>query len=74
MVAAGMTTQQVLVAATSTAAAHLERPDLGAVAPGKRADLILLAGDPMASIRNLRSLRMTIQNGNIVFDSGAGGG
>jgi len=63
-----------LMAATSTAAAHLERPDIGAVAPGKRADLILLAGDPIDSISNLRSLRLTIQNGGIVFDSGSGGG
>jgi len=74
MAAAGMTTRQVLAAATSTAAAHLERPDIGAVAPGKRADLILLAGDPIDSISNLRSLRLTIQNGGIVFDSGSGGG
>ncbi len=71
MAAAGMTTQQVLAAATSTAAAHLERPDIGAVAPGKRADLILLAGDPIESISNLRRLSLTIQTGEIVFDNRA---
>ena len=69
MAAAGMTPQQVLTAATSSAAQHLERPDLGGVAEGKRADLILLTGNPLESISNLRSLAMTIQNGQIVVDN-----
>ncbi|QBM75152.1 amidohydrolase [Sphingomonas sp. AAP5] len=66
--AAGLTPQQVLVAATSNAAGHLDRADIGTVAPGKRADLILVADDPLASIGNLRKLTHTILNGEVVVD------
>jgi len=38
------------------------------VAPGGRADLIVLAADPTRDIGNLRALRMTILNGEIVVD------
>jgi imidazolonepropionase-like amidohydrolase len=69
MAASGMTTEQVLAAATSSAAWHLERPDLGVVEPGRRADLILLAGNPIEDIGNLRRLSMTIQGGDIVVNN-----
>ena len=69
MAAAGLTTQQVLVAATSSAARHLQRADLGVVAPGKRADLILVSGNPIENISALRTLAMTIQNGEVVVDN-----
>ena len=68
MAAAGMSTHEVLVSATSRAASHLERPDIGAIAPGKRADLVLLTGNPIEAISNLRTLAMTIQNGQVVVD------
>ena len=66
MVAAGMTPTQSLVAGTSAAARQCARPDIGEVAPGKRADLILLGADPTADIRNIRELSMTIVDGKIV--------
>ncbi len=68
MEASGMAPRQVLAAATSVAARHIGRTDLGAVAPGKRADLILLRADPLASISNLRTLVLTVQNGEVVVD------
>jgi imidazolonepropionase-like amidohydrolase len=68
MVAAGMTPAQSLVAGTSAAARQCDRADLGTVAPGKRADLILLTADPTQDISNLRKLSMTILNGEIVVD------
>jgi imidazolonepropionase-like amidohydrolase len=68
MVAAGMTPVQSLVAGTSGAARQCVRPDLGTVAPGKRADLIVLTADPTQDISNLRHLSMTILNGEIVVD------
>ena len=71
MAAAGMTSEQILVAATSSAAQHLERPNLGSVAPGMRADLILLTDNPLERIGNLRTLAVTIQNGEIVVDNRA---
>ncbi|MER7988017.1 amidohydrolase family protein [Streptomyces noursei] len=68
MVAAGMTPLQSLVAGTSGAARQCVRPDLGVVAPGKRADLLVLTADPTEDISNLRELSMTILNGEIVVD------
>ncbi|WP_375488630.1 amidohydrolase family protein [uncultured Mycobacterium sp.] len=68
MVAAGMTPVQTLVAGTNGAARQCVRPDRGAVAPGKRADLIVLTADPTQDISNLRELSMTILNGEIVVD------
>lgn len=69
MVAAGLSPLQVLVAATSNAANHLGRSDVGVIAPGKRADVILISDDPCSSISNLRKLEMTILNGEIVVDN-----
>jgi imidazolonepropionase-like amidohydrolase len=68
MVEAGMTPIQTLIAATSEAARHCVRPDLGTVAPGKRADLIVLTADPTENISNIRELSMTVLNGKIVVD------
>ncbi len=57
MVAAGLTPAQALQAATSNAAAALRiSSDFGALAKGKRADLILLDADPLADIRNTRKI------------------
>lgn len=72
MVAAGMTPLQSLVAGTSAAARQCVRPDLGAVAPGKRADLVVLTADPTRDIGNLRNLAMTILDGEIVVDNRQG--
>lgn len=69
---AGIGASHVLRMATKDAAEHLGVDDLGVVAPGKLADLILLDGDPTASIGALRNLSMVIQNGNIVLDNGQG--
>ncbi|MFZ3555200.1 amidohydrolase family protein [Streptomyces sp. BH055] len=68
MVAAGMTPIQVLAAGTSGAARQCVRPDLGAVAPGKRADLLVLNADPTADIGNLRDVSVVILNGGLVVD------
>lgn len=68
MEAAGMTPQQVLSAATSVAARHIGRPDVGSVAPGKRADLIVLRANPLESVGNLRTFFLTIQSGEVVVD------
>jgi imidazolonepropionase-like amidohydrolase len=69
MEAAGMAPRDILVAATSRAAWHIQRPDMGLIAPGKRADMILLKADPTKSVANLRSLAATISNGELVVDN-----
>jgi imidazolonepropionase-like amidohydrolase len=49
----GLTAEEALVTATSSAAALLGRDDLGTLAPGKRADVVVLRGD-IADVSTLR--------------------
>jgi hypothetical protein len=54
MVEAGVPTYAVLAAATTNPAAFFGREaDFGTVEPGKRADLILVEGNPLQDIRNV---------------------
>lgn len=57
LVDAGLSTAEALRAATSRAARAFGLTDRGAVAPGLRADLVLLDGDPLADIRATRNIR-----------------
>jgi imidazolonepropionase-like amidohydrolase len=50
----GMTPMDVIVASTSRAAECIERPELGALTPGKAADVLVLDGDPLEDIRLLQ--------------------
>ena len=53
LVAAGLTPYQALAAATRTPAAFLNASsEWGTIAPGRRADLVLLSANPLADIRN----------------------
>lgn len=64
----GMTPLQAIVAATSRAAECIERPDLGALQPGRFADVLVVAGDPLANIRILQqrdNIRMVMKAGRI---------
>ncbi len=54
LVDAGLTPAEAISAATWLPAKHFRLPDRGAVRPGLRADLVLLAGDPLADITNSR--------------------
>src|SRR5262245_3254467 len=57
MVEAGLTPAQALQIATSRTAATLGiSRDFGTLAKGKRADMILLDGDPLVNIRNTRQI------------------
>jgi imidazolonepropionase-like amidohydrolase len=59
----GLTPLEALRAATSTAARVLRRDDLGRICAGARADLIAVAGDPVAGIGALRSVRLVLKDG-----------
>ena len=64
MAEAGLAPLQVLKAATLGGAAALGRSaDLGSIAPGKLADMVLLEADPLADIRNTRQIRAVIKDG-----------
>ena len=60
---AGLSPMDVLRAATSNAAIALRRPDIGAIRPGARADLVLLTKNPLEDLRNTRSIALVIHNG-----------
>jgi imidazolonepropionase-like amidohydrolase len=66
LVQAGMAPVDALRAGTSHAAQMLGRADVGAVEPGKLADLIVVGGDPLADISALRDLRCVVCRGRIV--------
>ena len=62
----GMTPMQALVSATQQAAACIGRDDLGVIAPGKIADVLVVDGDPLDNIRVLEErsrLKLVMQAG-----------
>lgn len=56
MVEAGLTPMQAIVSATGDAARCHRNTDLGVIAEGKVADLLVLGANPAENIRNLRSI------------------
>jgi imidazolonepropionase-like amidohydrolase len=60
---AGLSTLEALLAATALPARYFGLSDRGAIKPAKRADLVLLDGDPLADIRATRSIRRVWCNG-----------
>jgi imidazolonepropionase-like amidohydrolase/Tol biopolymer transport system component len=63
LVESGLTPLTVLRIATLDAARALGRPDLGNLAVGNAADLVLLDDDPLADIRNTRSIWRVMKGG-----------
>ncbi len=64
MVRHGMTPMRAIQSATSVAAALLgQEVNLGAVAPGRYADIIAVPGDPLRDIAALRSVSFVMKGG-----------
>jgi imidazolonepropionase-like amidohydrolase len=66
MVDAGMTPMQALAAATSSGADYLRLKDTGILAPGKRADFVVLDGNPLEDITNTRRIAQVFLRGRTV--------
>jgi len=64
---AGLTPLEVLRTATTNGALAFGNHDLGAIAPGKLADLVLLDADPLADVANLSHAERVIKGG-VVYD------
>jgi imidazolonepropionase-like amidohydrolase len=73
MVQAGLTPMQALTAATSSNAKFIGAKDLGVVAAGKAADLLVLDADPLADIRNTRRIHAVYIAGKSVPTIGSKG-
>jgi imidazolonepropionase-like amidohydrolase len=66
-VKAGIPAPKVLQLATLGAARVVKRDaELGSIAPGKLADMILVDGDPAAHISDIRRVNTVVRNG-VVF-------
>ncbi len=66
-VRAGLTPAEALAAATSVPARCFDLQDRGQIAPGKRADLVLVDGDPLSEIKATRRISGIWKEG-VAFD------
>lgn len=64
----GMTPMEAIVAATTRASECIERPDLGALTPGRVADILAVDGDPLEDIRILQRrerIQLVMKSGQV---------
>jgi imidazolonepropionase-like amidohydrolase len=67
----GLSSMEAIVSATSRAAECLERSDLGALEVGRIADVLVVAGDPLADIsvlQNRDNIRLVMKAGRAYTD------
>ncbi len=64
---AGMSARDLLLAATSGNAKHLDVPDRGTIRSGLLADLIAVEGDPLADLSALRRVRFVMKGGAVML-------
>ncbi|HEY6332870.1 MAG TPA: amidohydrolase family protein [Blastocatellia bacterium] len=70
--AAGVPSKAILLAATANGAKWLRKyDDFGSIEPGKRANLIIVDGNPLADIRDLRKISYVIKDGRIAWEGRA---
>ncbi|HEU4536235.1 MAG TPA: amidohydrolase family protein, partial [Polyangiaceae bacterium] len=63
-VQAGFTPMEALQAATIVPARAMRlEAEAGTVEPGKRADLVVVAGDPLADVSNVRKVSLVVARG-----------
>lgn len=63
MAEAGLTPMQIIVSVTKNPAEYLGLENLGLLAPGYIADLIILDADPLTDIRNIRKIAAVYMGG-----------
>jgi imidazolonepropionase-like amidohydrolase len=67
MVRYGMTPMQAIQSATSVAAALLDQQEnLGSIEPGRYADVVAVAGDPLADVTELERVHFVMKGGEVV--------
>jgi imidazolonepropionase-like amidohydrolase len=69
LVRRGFTPIEAIRAATTTAAELMSWQDrVGAIEPGKYADIIAVEGDPLADVSILQHVKVVIKGGEVVKD------
>ncbi len=66
LVDAGLTPLQAIGTATRNAAVLMQADDWGTLEPGKRADLLIVDGNPASRIADTRNIFMVVQRGDVV--------
>jgi imidazolonepropionase-like amidohydrolase len=63
LVEAGFSPVEAIRIATANGARYLGRDDIGTIAPGKRADLVVIAGDPSRRIEDIEKVETVFKDG-----------
>jgi hypothetical protein len=66
LVRLGLSPREALAAATNNYAEQFHWSELGQIAPGRRADILVLDGDPTVNIWNARRINTLILDGNLL--------
>ncbi len=66
LVRLGLSPREALAAATNNYALQFGWRELGEIAPGRRADILVVDGDPTVSIWNVRRISTLLLDGNVV--------
>ena len=66
LVRLGLSSREALAAATNNYSLQFGWNDLGLIAPGRRADVLVVDGDPTANVWNARRITTLIFDGNVL--------
>jgi len=66
LVRLGLSPREALAAATNNYALQFGWNELGLISPGRRADVLVVDGDPTANIWNVRRISTLILDGNVI--------
>jgi imidazolonepropionase-like amidohydrolase len=66
LVRLGLSPREALAAATNNYALQFNWVELGQIAPGRRADILIVDGDPTQNIWNARRISGLIVDGNVL--------
>lgn len=70
LVRLGLSPREALAAATNNYALQFGWTELGQIATGRRADILVLNGDPTMNIWNARNISVLIEDGNVLDRDG----